>query len=125
MDDKMPNHPAWKKFETRVAKLLGGKRRGANTSDGRTGKNDIIRPNHGQPWFSVECKLVKAPSYGLMTDAVEQVRRSAETPLDIPIAVIKKRGRGIPDRKALVIMRLDDFADHFGEGYDRKTEEME
>jgi len=109
---KNPN--TWKKFETFVAKRLGGKRRGAYTGDGRKGKSDIVRPQPGVPWFSVEVKYSARPSWGLLVDAVEQARRASETPLDIPIAVVKKKG--MASSLALVVMRLDDFAEHFGDG---------
>ena len=46
----MPPDKPWKAFERRVAKAVGGKRRGPNFTDGR---DDVIHP-----LFSIECKLL-------------------------------------------------------------------
>ena len=105
----MSKPPAsWKSFERRVAKYIGGKRRGAYVSDGKGGKTDIIKPG-----FAVECKLIKQTPWSVLLDACRQAERNAESELDIPIAIVKKNGRGILDKDSLVIMRLETFRDHF------------
>ena len=100
---------AWKAFERRIAKIFGGKRRGAHTSDGKKGKSDIIKDG-----FSIECKLLARPTRQQMFDACLQAERNAESILDIPLAIVKKKYDR--DGDALVIMRLETFRDHFGGG---------
>ena len=55
---------AWKAFERRIASVFGGKRRGADTSDDRGGKTDVIHP-----FYAIECKLLGAPSFMSMSVA--------------------------------------------------------
>ncbi|RMD59756.1 hypothetical protein D6833_11005 [Candidatus Parcubacteria bacterium] len=93
---------AWKAFERRIAKYLGGKRRGAYTSDGRTGKSDVILSG-----WSVECKLLSRPTYGKMVAAAKQAERNRENDDDYAIAVVKRKGQY--DRDAIVIMRFEEF----------------
>ena len=103
----MSKPPAsWKNFELRLAKVFGGKRRGAYTSDGTSGKSDIIKDG-----WSIEAKLLKRPTYQQMFDACLQAERNAESIMDIPIAVVKKSGAR--DNDSLVIMRLETFKEHF------------
>lgn len=103
----MPRPPAsWKAFELRIAKCLGGKRRGAYVSDGKRGKSDIIKDG-----WSIECKFLGRPAYQQMKDACLQAERNAENELDIPIAIVKKKGER--DKDSLVIMRLETFKEHF------------
>jgi hypothetical protein len=97
---------SWKNFERRIAKVFGGTRRGAHVSDGTQGKNDIIVDG-----WSIECKLLSRPTYQQMFDACIQAEKAMETPLDIPIAVVKKKG--VKDTDTLVIMRLEQFQDFF------------
>jgi hypothetical protein len=96
----------WQKFESRIAALFGGQRRGAYTGNGQQGKTDIIANG-----YAIECKLLSRPSYQAMLDACLQAETNAESPLDIPLAVIKRKGD--PDKDALVIMRLDQFQQFF------------
>lgn len=103
----MSKPPAsWKAFERRIAKVFGGKRRGAYVSDGRKGKNDIIVNG-----WSIECKLLKRPTYQQMMNAILQAEAAAEAETDIPIAIVKKNG--VRDKNSLVIMRLERFRDFF------------
>ena len=97
---------SWKNYERRIAKIFKGKRRGAYVSDGTTGKNDIIVDG-----WSIECKLLKRPTYQQMFDACMQAEKNKEKETDIPIAVVKKSG--VRDNNALVIMRLEQFKDFF------------
>lgn len=97
---------SWKNFERRIAKIFKGKRRGAYVSDGTHGKNDIIVDG-----FSIECKLLKRPTYQQMFNACLQAESNKEKETDIPIAIVKKSG--VNDKNALVIMRLEQFKDHF------------
>jgi hypothetical protein len=103
----MPKPPAsWKAWERRVAKIFGGKRRGAYVSDGKIGKNDIIVDG-----WSIEVKLLKRPTYQQMFDACIQAEKNSEISSDIPIAIVKKKG--VRDKNALVIMRLEQFKEFF------------
>jgi len=103
----MPKPPtSWKSWELRLAKIFGGKRRGAYVSDGKGGKTDIIKDG-----WAIEVKLLKRPTYQQMFDACLQAERNAESKLDIPLAVVKKKYSR--DDDALVIMRLETFRDHF------------
>ena len=111
----MPKPPtSWKNFESRIAKIFGGKRRGAYVSDGQSGKNDVVSEN-GSPLegWSIELKLNKRPTYQLMFDACIQAENSVEVFTDIPIAIIKKNHKGIKDKDSLVIMRLEKFREFF------------
>jgi len=99
---------SWKGYESRIASIFGGTRRGAYVSAGSKGKSDIIKDG-----FSIECKLLKQPTWQKMLDACRQAENNAESSLDIPIAVVKKNKQGLKDMDTLVIMRLETFRDHF------------
>ena len=101
---------SWKSFERRICKLFGGQRRGADYGDSRGGKNDCI----DVPGFSMELKLLKRPTYQQMFDACVQAEDSAESIIDIPIAIVKKNKQGLKDKDALVVMRLETFLGFFG-----------
>ena len=96
---------AWKAFERRIAKAVGGKRRGADYGDKDGGRNDVIHDT-----FSVECKLYGRPTWQLLLDATEQAKKAA-TDTQLPVAVVKKKHQ--PDAKTLVVMRLGDFQEWF------------
>lgn len=100
---------AWKKFERRVAKAFGGKRRGAYTGSNGGGKTDVIVDG-----WAIECKLLSRPGYQSLLDAALQAERNAETGEDIPVAVVKRKGD--LDVNALVVMRFKTFQDWFLEG---------
>ncbi len=102
------NDPGWKQFERRIARLFGGKRRGADYGGRSGGKNDCIVDG-----FSIECKLNKAPSYGLAVNAALQAEASA-VPSEIPIGIVKRKKQ--LDKDALVVMRLETFMKWFGGG---------
>ena len=92
---------SWKSFERRIAKLFGGKRRGADYRSEQGGKDDVV---HGR--FSIECKLLGRPSYSDLLDAARQAERNSP-PDRIPIAIIKRKHAD--DRDSLVVMRLETF----------------
>ena len=46
--------------------------------------------------------------------ACVQAENSAESIIDIPIAVVKKNRQGLKDKDALVVMRLETFLGFFG-----------
>ena len=98
---------SWKNFERRICRKFGGERRGAYTSDGNCGKNDC-RDVDG---FSIEIKLLNRPTYQQMFDACIQAEKNAECDMDIPIAIVKKKG--VRDKNSLVIMRLEKFKEFF------------
>jgi hypothetical protein len=93
---------AWKALERRVAKLFGGRRRGPDTTGGKT---DIVC----QGW-AVECKLLSRPSFSDLLAACRQAERNAE-PRQIPVAVVKKKHA--PDSEILFCMRLSVAAPWF------------
>jgi hypothetical protein len=98
----MPKIPtSWKSFESRIAKVFGGVRRGADYRGSAGGKNDVIHPH-----WSIECKLLGAPTYGAMLAACRQAEAAAE-PLQEPVAVVKRKNA--LDNDSLVIMRLEEF----------------
>ncbi len=101
---------AWKAFERRVAKVFGGERRGPDyRSTGTAGKSDVIAPG-----WSIECKLYEHPTFQVMLDAAKQAEINRPRPNDIPIAIVKRKVRGSPDKDALVVMRYRIFCDYFG-----------
>ena len=100
---------SWKAFERRICKLFGGQRRGADYADRSGGKNDCLVTG-----FSIGLKLLKRPTYQQMFDACIQAEKSAESIIDIPIAIVKKNKQGLKDKDALVMMRLKTFRDFFG-----------
>jgi hypothetical protein len=103
----MPKPPnSWKYAERRIAKIFGGERRGAYVSDGKSGKNDIIKDG-----WSIEVKLLSRPTFQQMFDACLQAESNAESEMDIPVAVVKKKGMQYKD--SLVIMRLEKFEEFF------------
>ena len=107
MGNQMSKPPAsWKGFELRISKWFNGKRRGAYTSDGKTGKTDIIADG-----WAIEVKLLKRPTYQQMYNACLQAEKNKENENDIPIAIVKKNG--VHDKNSLVIMRLEEFREHF------------
>jgi len=92
-------HPSsWKGFERRIAKQLGGKRRGPDYGGIEGGKTDIIIEG-----LAVECKLLSRVSWGDFLGAVVQAEKAAQ-PGEIPMAIVKKKRA--EDRDALVVMRL-------------------
>ena len=101
---------SWKAWERRVAKWLGGVRRGADVRGFAGGKNDIIL----DAW-SIECKLYKRPSFQMMLDAVKQAEAARDSDNDIACAWIKRKYD--LDEDALVIFRKDEFLKWFGNGH--------
>src|SRR3990167_8123743 len=97
---------SWKGFELRVAKWFGGQRRGADFRGYSGGKNDIIKDG-----FSIECKLLKRPSYGVILDAVKQAEAAKEHEDDIAVAVVKRNGDR--DEDSLFVLRRDEFLSNF------------
>jgi len=94
---------SWKKFENRICKRLGGKRRGADYKSIRGGNNDCI----GIDGFSVEIKVWEHPYYQMMLDETRRAEEHRDKPDDIPLAIIKRKGDR--DNDALVIFRLETF----------------
>lgn len=96
---------SWKVFERWVCKLFGMTRRGVYF-DG----NDCRRKGSGAG-FSVECKLHKTIPLQTIIDAIKQSQENKEHPLDIPVAVLKKKGK--PNSEAIAVMFLSDYIDNF------------
>ncbi len=93
---------AWKAFERRIARYLGGKRRGAYVRDSTGGKTDVVLPG-----WAVECKLLSRPNHGQMLLAALQAENNKEKPEDFAVAFVKKKGQ--KDVNTLVVMRLHEF----------------
>jgi len=96
---------AWKRTEREIAGILGGKR--VPVSGRARGDAPDIR----HPWLSIEVKSRKTlPAW--IKDAVSQARAAA-TEHQLPVAILHQEGgrHGLD----LVVMRLKDFRDWFGE----------
>ena len=106
---------AWKAWERRVASVLGGKRRGPQTSEEGAGLSDIkdVPPITVEiPSMSVECKLLGAPGFMQILAATKQAEDAAE-PGQMPIAFVKKKFTH--DKDALVVIRLEVFEAFFSQ----------
>ena len=99
---------AWKKFERRVARPLGGERRGPDTSTVGGGKTDTI----GTEPYAIECKYRAKPSFTDCEAAVDQAERNAHDASLCPIGVIHRKGDEVDN--SLVVMRFSTFLDWFG-----------
>ena len=98
----------WKQFERRIAKALGGQRRGPDVSDAEGGKTDVIHDAWG-----VECKLLARAGHGDILEACRQAERNSKGS-QMPIAIVKrKRDR---DEDSLVAMRLGTWLEWYGPG---------
>lgn len=90
----------WQDFEARVARLFGGRRRGAQTSRDGSGLSDVI----DAPGFAIECTLLARPTFQQMLDKARQAERAA-TVSEMPIVICKRKHDR--DGDALVVMRLE------------------
>lgn len=99
---------SWKAFERRICRMFGGERRGADYVRGVEGKNDCITPG-----WSIEAKVWKRPTFSAIESDCRKAEARREHPNDIPISVMKKKGQGIPDKDAIVSMRLETFLELF------------
>src|SRR5262245_26925943 len=95
----------WKNFERRVARELGGQRRGAYVSNNEGSLNDIINER-----YSIQCKISSQPSYTTIRKAIDESRMQAK-PEQAPLAVVGKLGDNIDD--AIVAMKMVDFLKFF------------
>lgn len=107
---------SWKSFELRIAKLLGGKRRGADTRGENAGKSDIILPG-----WSIECKLLKNVYWSSLVGAILQAERNRSNPNEIPIAIVKQLMSR--DKDSIVAMRLETFLEFFMNVQEKKDHE--
>ena len=94
---------SWKAFERRVAKAVGGKRRGADfrNREHGGGLDDIVHDS-----LSIEVKLLSKVSWCDLLGAVKQAETNAEEG-KLPMAILKRKGA--LDKDALVCMRLERF----------------
>jgi len=99
---------SWKKFERSIAKAVGGRRRGADTSNEEGGKTDIVHPAWG-----VECKLLAKSGHADILEAVRQAERNSAS-TQTPIAIVKRKRDRIND--SLVVMRLETWLEWYGDG---------
>jgi hypothetical protein len=93
---------SWKAFERRLAALFGCKRRGPDFRGEDGGNDDLTHPH-----WSVEAKLLGAPTYSAMLAACKQAEANARG--REPVAVVKRKSA--QDKDALVVMRLETFRD--------------
>jgi hypothetical protein len=105
-DIERKRRPAtWKAVERQIARRLGGQRVPI------TGRARGSAPDIAHPWLSVEVKSRrKLPQW--LLDALDQARAAANDQ-QLPIAILHKNGQRFSD--AIVMMRLADFEDWFGE----------
>ncbi len=94
----------WKQAEREVAQRIGGVRT-ANHALG------LKTPDCESDWLSVEVKHRKALP-GWLLDALAQARTNASAG-KLSVAVLHQAGQRYDD--ALVVLRLSDFIDWFGE----------
>lgn len=98
---------AWKAFELRCAKRLGGRRRPVTGID--RGDGDAYNA-----MFEAQCKLRKGvPSY--LREWLDGIVASAAARDRVGVVVWKEPGTGRPDDDALVVMRWKDFVELHGE----------
>jgi len=98
----------WKATERKIAAVLGGRRIPV------TGRARGDAPDVAHPWLSVEVKhWAQLPAR--VTAAMRQAEAAAH-PGQLPIAVIHGAGERI--QRALVVMRLGEFVEWFGDGLD-------
>ena len=96
---------AWKAWESRVARIFGGRRRGPDTRGPDGGRSDVVHR-----FWSPEVKLLGRPGYADLLAACHQAEAN-RGPHQCPVAVVKrKRAR---DSDALVVLRLETFRDWF------------
>lgn len=93
----------WKRAERRIAQLVGGRRVPVT---GRRGQPDVAHP-----WLAVEVKTRERLPRWLVA-ALAQARGAASSD-QLPVAVLHERGMRYRD--ALVVLRLGDFLDWFGD----------
>ncbi len=96
----------WKACERRIAELLGGVRIPV------TGRQRGATPDVEHPALSIEVKSRKTLPAWLL-DAQEQAQAPTEDGR-LPVAVLHQDRK--PYRDALVVVRLEDFADHLKGG---------
>ena len=98
---------SWKAFELRVAKAVGGQRRGAQFVDREGGLDDIVHDH-----WSIECKLLTRVTYGSLVAAVRQSERNCRDG-QCPVAIVKKKSAR--DEDALVCMSFREWQKWYGE----------
>jgi hypothetical protein len=92
---------AWKRFERRVAKVVGGER--VPVSGRQRGSTPDIEHN----WLSIECKYRKSvPEW--VKDAMRQAVASQQS-RQLPCVIIGEHGQRAED--ALIVFRLGDARD--------------
>jgi hypothetical protein len=97
---------SWKRVERKVAELLGGVRVPVS------GRQRGATPDVEHSLLSIEVKSRKAlPAW--LVDALEQARAASATGR-LPVAVLHQNHK--PYRDALVVVRLEDFANYLKGG---------
>ena len=92
----------WKNLERKTAKVLTGKRNSRGNDFGQS------MPDVEHPLLSIECKY-RAKISGFLKDGIRQAEKYH--PDKIPVLILKEKHM----KGELVIIRLSDFQDLFGE----------
>lgn len=99
----------WKRHERQTAKALGGNR----VSRGMDFSRSL--PDIEHPLLSIECKY-RARISGFLKDGIKQAEKY--DPDKIPCLVLKEKNM----KGGLILMRLSDFQDLFGDINERREE---
>lgn len=97
------NNPAWKKFEQKIAKKLGGKRIPCSGVS-RDFKGDVITDK-----FLIDCKWGEQIPKKII-EWWKKIEKEAKENNKIPALVIKKKGM----KGELIILDLDKFVELIG-----------
>lgn len=100
-----PSRRRWKQAERELAEYVGGRRVPVT---GRA-RGDV--PDIEHPWLSIEAKSWSAMPERVVS-ALLQAEAANATGTKLPVALI--HGNGDRYGRALVVMRLEDFRDWFG-----------
>ena len=101
---------SWKRYERRIAAVLGGTRVPV------TGRSRGDRPDVEDPRLSIEVKQ-RAHVLGWLLKTMAQAEAAAQAD-QIPVVVVHEVGQ--PYRRSVVMLRLEDFADWFGDMHEDK-----
>lgn len=100
----------WKMVERQIARLLGGEEKGCSRVP-VSGRQRGSAPDVSHPWLSIEVKHRKSIPEWLM-DAMAQAQASKRG-RQLPVVILHKKQ--MEYRHSMVLVRLDDFVDWYGE----------
>lgn len=111
---------SWKNWEGWICSIFGGRRRGADYADRRGGKNDCLTEG-----FSIETKFMARPTFSIMLQDARKAVERKESPLDVGIGIMRKKGSGSRMDTTLVYMTLREFLDFYGPVTVEEAEQLE